>query len=145
MPLILDPVFAQAPPMVEKNRQNIMILDPERDTADLFTRALETHDNSYKCYWVMDTNQARSLLAEIPFGLLLADVSTLMRDHFLLLDLVREMSTHTVVIVDAYLDEKNNVKKAMEMGAAYYFIKPTTIGSLRKLIDDFSMERISEV
>ncbi len=125
--------------MVEKTRKNILILDPERDTAELFTRALESHSEGYNCYWVKDSQQARSLLSEIPFRFLLADVSMLLQDHFLLLDSIQETACRTVVIANAYLNERNNIKKAMEMGAAGYFIKPVMVSSLRKLIDDFSV------
>ncbi|MGA2401013.1 MAG: response regulator [Syntrophobacteraceae bacterium] len=125
--------------MVEKSRKNILILDPERDTAELFTRVLESHCEGYKCYWVNNPQQARSLLSEIPFSFVLADISILQQDHFLLLDSIQEMACRTVVIVDAYLSEMRSIKKAMEMGAAGHFIKPIMVSSLRKLIDDFSM------
>ncbi len=128
--------------MVEKNRRNILILDPERDTAELFTRALESHGDGYKCYWVNDSQQARSLLSEIPFCVLLADVSLLQRDGLLLLDSIRESHCRTVVIANAQLNEKHNVKKILEMGASAYFIKPIMVSSLRKLIDDFSVPAI---
>jgi DNA-binding response OmpR family regulator len=125
--------------MVEKSRKNILILDPERDTAELFARALESHCDGYKCFWVNNSQQARSLFSEIPFTFLLADISMLQQDHFLLLDSIHKAACPTVVIVDAYLNESNNVKKAIEMGAAGYFIKPVTVSSLRKLIDDFAV------
>ncbi|MGO9022000.1 MAG: response regulator [Syntrophobacteraceae bacterium] len=125
--------------MVEKSRKNILILDPERDTAELFARALESHCDSYKCFWVNDSQQARSLFSEIAFSFLLADISMLQQDHFLILDSIQKAACRPVVIVDAYLMDSNNIKKALEMGAAGYFIKPVTVSSLRKLIDDFSV------
>lgn len=125
--------------MFEKNRKNILILDPERDTAELFARALESLCVGYKCYWVSDPQQAMSLFSEIPFNFLLADCSILEQNHFLLLNLIQKTACRTVVIVGAYLDDRSNVRKAMEMGAAGYFIKPITVSSLRKLIDDFSV------
>lgn len=124
--------------MDDKNRKNILILDPERDTAELFSRALETHAQSCKCYWVQTPLEAGTLLSEIPFSFLLADFSTLQQDHFLLLEAIRNMDCKTQVIVDAYLNQKDHVKKALEMGATGYFIKPIMVNSLRKLIDDFS-------
>ena len=127
--------------MVEKIRKNVLILDTERDTAELFTRVLESHCEGYKCYWVNNSQQARSLLFEIPFSFLLADISILQQDHFLLLDSIQEMAGPTVVIVDAYVDESKGIKKAMEMGATGYFIKPIMVSSLRKLMDDFSVSR----
>lgn len=124
--------------MVRKNRKNILILDPERDTAELFSRALENHRDGYKCYWVNDSQQARSLLCEISFSFLLADVSILEDDHFLLLDSLHGQPEPTVVIANAYLTRKKGIRTAMEKGAAGYFIKPVMVCTLRKLIDDFS-------
>lgn len=124
--------------MDEKNRINILILDPEQDTAELFTRALETYSNGCKCYWVKTCQEARSLLSEISFSFLLADLTILEQDHFLLLDTIREMPLGTRVIVDAYLNQKEDIVKSLKRGATGYFIKPVKVSALRKLIDDFS-------
>jgi len=124
--------------MDEKSRINILILDPEQDTAELFTRALETYSNGCKCYWVKTCQEARSLLTEIQFSILLADLSTLEQDHFLLLDALREMPMGTRVIVDAYLNQKEDISKMLTRGVAGYFIKPVKVSALRKLIDDLN-------
>jgi DNA-binding NtrC family response regulator len=124
--------------MTEKNRKNILILDPERDTAELFTRALESHSESYKCYWANSAHEARGLISTIPFNFVLADVSMLQQDRFLLLDSVKETGCETVVVANAYLNAEKDVGKALKMGAACYFIKPIMVNSLRKLIDDLS-------
>ncbi len=125
--------------MNDKNRRNILILDPERDTAELFTRALETRGNTFKCYWVMTPEEARSLLCEIDFSFVLADIVVLREDHFQLLNTIQETCCKTVVIVDAYLTEKESIKKALELGARSYFIKPVMISSLRKIMEDLSL------
>ncbi len=124
--------------MGDKNRKNILILDPERDTAELFARALESY-HSCKCYWVQTSPEAKSLLSEISFSFMLADIAILLRDRFMLLETIQELDCNTRVIVDGYLGEKENVKKALEKGACGYFIKPIMVSSLRKIIDDFSV------
>lgn len=124
--------------MVMNKRKNILILDPERDTAELFSRALENHRDGYKCYWVDNSQQAKSMLCDIPFSFLLADISILQKDHFLLLDSVHGPPSGTIVIANAYVNEKKGIKAALERGAAGYFIKPVMVSTLRKLIDDFS-------
>lgn len=126
--------------MEEKNRRNILILDPERDTAELFARALETHAARCKCYWVQSAQSARGLLAEIPFNIVLADVGLLQEDRFMLLDTIRKMESGTRVIVNAYLNEKNKLKSAVEMGASGSFIKPIMVNALRKIIDELPLE-----
>ncbi len=122
--------------MDEKKRRNVLILDPERDTAELFMRALETHTKSCKCYWVKTSDEAQSLLSEISFDFLLADFSLLEQDGFLLLEAIREVPCRTLVVVDAYISQNENIKKVLNLGATGYFIKPIMINSLRKLIDD---------
>lgn len=124
--------------MTEKNRRNILILDPERDTAELFARALETHGPGWKCYWARTSREAESLLCEMAFHFLLADFSTLQEDHFLLLEAFQEGAGDAVVIVHAYLNQKDDIQEAIKKGAQGYFIKPIMINSLRKLIDDFA-------
>ncbi|MEM5789089.1 MAG: hypothetical protein AAGU11_17385, partial [Syntrophobacteraceae bacterium] len=82
--------------MNEKKRLNILILDPERDTAELFMRALETHSGNFKCYWVKTSEEALSILGEMSFAVLLADFSLLEKDHFLLVDTIRDTSIKLV-------------------------------------------------
>ena len=128
--------------MDEKNRKNILILDPERDTAELFSRALESY-HSCKCYWVKTAPEAKRLLSEITFNVMLADIGTLLKDRFLLLDAVRELDCNIMVIVDGYLNEKEEVRRAIEKGACGHFIKPIMVSSLRKIIDEFCVrERV---
>jgi len=127
--------------MTEKNRSNILILEPERDTAELFTRALETHISGCKCYWVKTFDEAKSLLVEMSFAFVLADLSVLAHDHYLLLDVIDRTDGSTRVIVDGYLNQNEEIKKALKMGVAGYFIKPIKISNLRELIDDFTNNR----
>jgi DNA-binding response OmpR family regulator len=124
--------------MNEKNRRNILILDPERDTAELFARALETHQHSCKCYWVRSTQDARSLLSEISFDFLLADLSLLQQDQFLLIEAVRGLASNTSIVVDGYINQREDIQAALKMGAASYFIKPIMVNALRKFIDDLA-------
>jgi DNA-binding NtrC family response regulator len=124
--------------MHDRNRKNILILDPERDTAELFARALETHQHSCKCYWVKSAQDARSLLSEIPFDVMLADLSLLQQDHFLLIETIHETASNTSVIVDGYMNQREDIQAALKKGATSYFIKPIMVNALRKLIDDLA-------
>jgi DNA-binding response OmpR family regulator len=124
--------------MNDKNRRNILILDPERDTAELFARALETHQHSCKCYWVRSTQDARSLLAEISFDFVLADLSLLQQDQFLLIEAIREMPNNTSVVIHGYMNQREDILAALKMGVTSYFIKPVMVNTLRKLIDDLA-------
>ncbi len=124
--------------MAGRNRKNILILDPERDTAELFSRALENHHEGYKCYWVSDSKQAGSLLCEIPFSFLIADISMLQKDRFFLLNSIRGLAAGTKVLANGYVSDLKSLRIALEKGASGYFIKPVMVCALRKLIDDFA-------
>ncbi|MDR3567485.1 MAG: response regulator [Syntrophobacteraceae bacterium] len=124
--------------MARENRKNILILDPEKDTAELFSRALENHGEGFTCYWVTEPDEARRLMSEISFTFVLADVSILQDDRFLLLASVTGRSCAPRVIANGHGNEKTAIKTALEKGAAGYFIKPVMVCTLRKLIDDFS-------
>jgi DNA-binding NtrC family response regulator len=124
--------------MAGTNRKNILIVEPERDTAELFSRALENQREGYKCYWVSDSEQARSLLCEIPFSFIIADISMLQKDRFSLLNAIGGLAVDTKVIANGYVGDKKSMRTAMQKGAAGYFIKPVMVCALRKLIDDFS-------
>jgi DNA-binding NtrC family response regulator len=124
--------------MSGKTRKNILILDPERDTGELFARALETHKQDCKCYWVSNIGDATTLLNEMPFYLVLADITLLKSGKFVFLQTIQAICCDTVVIVDAYVNQKEDIKAAMSHGAKGYFIKPIMVNSLRKLIEEFS-------
>ncbi len=81
---------------------------------------------------------ASSLLSELPFNLMLADLSMLQKDQFSLLKSIQEMAPRMVVIVNAYAYQREGAKKAMTLGAKGYFLKPIMVGALRVLVDGFS-------
>ena len=124
--------------MAGKGRKHILILDPEKDTAALFSRALENYRGGFRCHWANDCPQARSLLCEIVFTFVLADVSILQRDRFFLLDSIKGLPSPAIVFATAYINENKAIRTAMAKGAAGYLIKPVMVCTLRKLIDDFS-------
>jgi len=124
--------------MSGRNLKNILILDPERDTGELFARALETHKQDCKCYWVSSTQDAAILLNEMPFHLVLADSSLLKSEKFVFLTMLQSLCRTTPVIAYAFVNQKEDIKAAISHGAQGHFIKPITVSSLRKLIEEFS-------
>ena len=122
--------------MNEKNRRSILILDPERDVGELFARALETH-KGFKCYLASKEEEAIELIKELHFGLLLLDMDIARAGGFSLLKRIRSLVPRAVIIIDAYLHQKDHFKEALSFGAHGFIFKPIKIDSLRKIVDQF--------
>ncbi len=125
-------------------RKNILILDPERDVGELFTRALESRKNC-KCYFASGEDEAIDLLKDIPFGVMLVDMGAAMAGDFSLLKRLRRLSPDALIIVSAYLHQKQSVNRAMTLGASGYIIKPIKVELLRQKIDELTPTRATGI
>jgi DNA-binding NarL/FixJ family response regulator len=121
--------------MNETCRKNILIFDPDRDVGELIARALEARRDC-KCYQTATEEETVDLLKDIPFGMLLLDLGKAMAADFSLLKRIKRIAPETIVIVDAYLHQKEHVQKAMALGACGHIMKPIKVESLRKKIDE---------
>ena len=117
------------------NRKNILILEPDRDVSDLFARALEARKDC-KCYMASKEDEAMDLLKDIPFHLILADLSTVMVKDFGVLRKIRHQFPGTTIIVHAYLHQKEHLCKALTLGAYAFIYKPIKVELFRKKIDE---------
>jgi two-component system CitB family response regulator len=122
--------------MSETNRKNILILDPERDVSDLFARALEAN-RGFKCYMASTEEDALDLLRDISFGLLLLDMNIASAGGFGLLKRIKRLFPGIVIIIDAYLHQKDRISEALALGASGFIFKPIKIDSFREKIDQF--------
>ena len=118
------------------SRNNVLILDPERDICELCARALETQRDC-KCYVASTEEEALSLLQDIAFQLVLIDMSMAMLDDFLLLKKIRRSFPHVAVIVATYLHQKGFIAGALSLGAAGHLIKPIKVDSFRRRMSEF--------
>lgn len=131
--------------MTEYNRINILILDPDRDIGELFARALQFRRDS-KCYFAASTDEALDLINDIPFELILADMSLAMPGDFELIRRIRRISPGSKIIVDAWLHQQAHAAKAMDLGAHGLIIKPIKVEFFRKKIEEFcSVETKAEL
>jgi DNA-binding response OmpR family regulator len=119
-----------------QNRKNILILEPEPDVGELFARALETHRDC-KCYLASSENEAMDLIKDISFGLVLVDIGVAMASDFSLLRRIKRALPGMPVVVDAYLHQREQVHRALALGADNYIIKPIKVDSFRKKMDEF--------
>lgn len=118
------------------SRKNILILDPERDIGELFARALEARRDC-KCYLASRQEEVVDLLKDISFDLLLVDLGTAFAEDFKLLRKIKNLYPRLILIIDAYLHQRELITKALSLGAHGYIIKPIKIDSFRKKIDEF--------
>jgi len=120
----------------ENARSNILIVDPDRDTGELFARSLETYRDC-KCYLASSETEAMSLLKDIRFELVLADLGLLMAADFSLLKRIRKTFSHVPVIVDGYEHQRSQLAVALAQGAVGTIIKPIKVDVFRRQIDAF--------
>lgn len=124
------------------SRKNILIFDSERDTGELFARALESRRNC-RCYLASSVEEALDLLRGIPFGLMILDLKSAMAEDFHLLKQIRRTSPETIIIVDGYLHQKEHIHKALSLGARGHIIKPIKLDAFRKQIEEYALEPTS--
>jgi DNA-binding NtrC family response regulator len=121
--------------MNEALRKNILIFDPDRDVGELIARALEVRRDC-KCYQAVTEEETLDLLRDIPFCLMLIDLGKAMTADFSLLKRIKRIAPQIVVIVEAYLHQKDHLQKAMTLGACGHVLKPIRVECLRKKIDE---------
>jgi CheY-like chemotaxis protein len=122
--------------MRESRHTNILILEPERDMCDLFSRVIEG-SKCCRCYMASTGGEACDLVRDISFDLILVDLHLAMAGDFSLLKRLRHLSPHALIVADAYLHQKQHINKAVELGAYAHIIKPIKVEALRKKIDEF--------
>lgn len=121
----------------DKCRKKILILDSDRDVAELFARALET-GGKFKCYLAFSEDEALNVLRDIGFDLLLVDLETAWRNEFAMFRKVKRLAPEILIVLDGYVHQKMPLTRAVSLGADGYLIKPIKIDSLRKKIEEFS-------
>lgn len=125
--------------MTGSHRKNVVILESERDTGELFARALE-QQRRCKCYVAYSLEEAMDLLKSIPIGLLIVDMKLAMADDFGLVRKVRRNFPATVIVVVGYLHQKDLVHKAVSAGARGHVTKPITLDSFRRKIEEYTVQ-----
>ncbi len=117
-------------------RRNVLIVDPERDEGELFARALEARRNC-KCYLTGKEKEATTLLKDVPFDLLLLDVTTAMAGDFSLLKRIRRDHPNLVIVLIGYFHQRELAQRALEYGVRGHILKPIKIDEFRRKIDGF--------
>jgi DNA-binding response OmpR family regulator len=113
------------------NRRNILIFDPERDMADLLTRAIESHLDS-KCYLATREEECLALLKDIPFDFALLDFYAIYTNEFRLLRKIKQEYPCVTLIIQSYLHQHEQAQAAKKYGVDDLLIKPLPVRSLRE-------------
>ena len=118
------------------NRKNVLILEADRDISELFARAIEI-GSDLKCYLATGEEEAVDLMQEIPFDLALVDLNIAMENDFRFLKRIRRLFPNLVIVVNAYLHQKELLSKSLSLGAQGHIFKPIRVDSFRKKIEQF--------
>lgn len=117
------------------NRKNILILEPDRDVSELLARAIEIRRDC-KCFLAGSEEEALDLMQDIPFVLALIDLGIAMKGEFRLLEKMKRRSPNLVVVVNAFLHQKDYLERALAMGASSHLFKPIKLDSFRKRMEE---------
>ena len=121
--------------MSEMNRKNILIIEADHDVRELFARAIEVR-RVCMCYLAAGEEEAVDLMQDISFALILVDLSIAMEGGFRLLKKIKKVFPEMVVIVNAYLHQKEHLEQALAMGARAHIFKPIKVDTFRKKIGE---------
>lgn len=127
-----------------ESRKNILIFDPERDTSELFARALESRRNC-RCYLANSAAEVLDLLRGMPFDLVILDLKSAMADNYHLLRQIQRISPPSILIVVGYLHQKEHILKAVNLGARGHIIKPIQLDAFRRKIEEYTLDADSSV
>jgi response regulator of citrate/malate metabolism len=126
--------------MSEMCRKNILILEADRDVSELFARAIGARRNC-KCYLAEGEEEAADLMQEIPFDLALVDLGIAMDENFRFLKKIKRMFPDIIIIIIAYLHQKEILNKALSLGAHGHIFKPIKLDLFRQKIEQFFQMR----
>jgi response regulator of citrate/malate metabolism len=136
--------WGEFPAMAEINRKNVLIVEVDRDVSELFARALEVRRDC-KCYLAASEEEAADLMRDIPFDLVLVDFGIAMDGDFRFLKRIGRMFPEIIVVIDAYLHQKEHLSRALVLGAKDYLFKPIKLDSFRKKIEQFFLSPATAV
>lgn len=120
--------------MSEMTRRNILIIEANRDVGELFARAIEVRRDC-KCYLAVGEEEATDLMQDISFALALVDLGIAMEGDFRFLRKIKRTFPNIMIIVDAYMHQKEHLSRAISLGAQDYIFKPIKLESFRKKLE----------
>ncbi|MCJ8501482.1 ATP-binding protein [Desulfatitalea alkaliphila] len=101
---------------------HILIVDDETPIRRLLAKILE--GDGHACAVAADARQARELLAQTPFDLLLTDINMPGESGLDLARFVKETHRDTAIVFVSVMDDPDEARSALNIGAYGYLIKP---------------------
>ncbi len=117
----------------------VLIAEDEENIREVLLRALRTLGHSVKA--VADGDQAAQALALQEFDLVITDIRMPGRDGLALLDLVKETTQDTAVMLMTAFGSVENAVEAMKRGADDYIVKPFRLDELEVKVGKIFSER----
>jgi response regulator of citrate/malate metabolism len=111
-------------------------LEADRDVSELFARAIEARRDC-KCYLAEGEEEAADLMYDILFDLTLVDLAIASEADFRFLKKIKRLFPGIIVIVVAFLHQKEYLTKALSLGAHGFIFKPIKVGLFRQKMDQF--------
>ncbi len=110
----------------------ILLAEDDAELADGLVSALR--QRSYAVDWVPSGTQADAALVDVPYDLLILDLSLPGMDGFTVLQRLRERKQATMVLILTARDEMEARIRGLDLGADDYLTKPFVLGELEARI-----------
>ena len=113
--------------------QNILIIDDEEDILDTLSEVISKW--GYLPIVARDGEDALKKFDEVPIDLILSDIRMPKMDGLSLLEKIKRLSPHTIIILLTGYPSIETAVKAMKNGAFDYLTKPINLDELKVKID----------
>lgn len=114
--------MADRPGVLRHSDATILVVDDEPLVGAILQRWLEME--GYRCHTALNGHDALARLEETPYQLVLSDIMMPGMDGLSLLARIRHSFPHTAVIMITGVDDREAARRALELGAYGYVIKP---------------------
>jgi CheY-like chemotaxis protein len=118
------------------SKKRILILDPERDMADLLARVAEARGNT-KCYVATRDEEAEALFRDIPVDMALIDMERACLHDYRLLYHIKRLFPKAAIILLAYAQQRQDIQNIHKSLMDGILFKPVAIHDFRKWLSDF--------
>lgn len=117
------------------DKKRILIIDPERDLAELLARVAEARGHA-KCYVATRDEEAQSLFRDIPVDLALIDLERAKLHDFRLLHHIKRLFPQAVIVLLSSFPGEEPAGSAANLADAVLY-KPISIQGFRNWLADF--------
>lgn len=114
---------------------SIICIEDHKDTTDLLSVMLESHNPDYKVFSAQNGNEARTFIRERKFDLYVIDFKLPDMSGVDLCREIRQSDNRTPIIFFTGMARESDRKQAMEAGANAFLVKVRDVDKLTETID----------